>query len=90
MNTTAYFLRPRIVRGNDPSPDKQEIDMTKLNNETRELNFNELDQVSGGDVGSWVLGFVAGKVAEAILKATDSTPTNVLNGMLGAIGHKPV
>ena len=36
-----------------------------------ELNFNELDQVSGGDVVSWVLGFVAGKVAEAILKANE-------------------
>jgi len=55
-----------------------------------ELNLNELDQVAGGDVVSWVLGFVAGKVAEAILKAKDSTPTNVLNGMLGAIGKPPI
>lgn len=55
-----------------------------------ELNFNELDQVSGGDVVGWLLGFVAGKVAEAILKASDSTPTNVLNAALGAIGRKPV
>lgn len=55
-----------------------------------ELNLNELDQVAGGDAVSWILGFVAGKVAEAILKAKDSTPTNVLNGMLGAIGKPPI
>jgi bacteriocin-like protein len=31
-----------------PAQDKQGNDMTKLNNETRELNINELDAVSGG------------------------------------------
>jgi hypothetical protein len=55
-----------------------------------ELNFNELDRVSGGGPVEWLLGFVAGKVAEAILKAHDSTPTNVLNGMLGAVGKPPI
>ena len=55
-----------------------------------ELNLNELDQVAGGDVVSWVLGFVAGKVAEAILKSNDSTVMNVLNGMLVATGRKPL
>jgi hypothetical protein len=32
-----------------PAPDKQGNDMTKLNNEIRDLNSDELDQVSGGD-----------------------------------------
>jgi bacteriocin-like protein len=30
------------------APDKQGNDMTKLNNDIRELNINELDAVSGG------------------------------------------
>jgi hypothetical protein len=29
-------------------PSKQETDMTELNNETFELSFDKLDQVSGG------------------------------------------
>jgi hypothetical protein len=29
-------------------PSKQETDMTELNNETLELSFDKLDQVSGG------------------------------------------
>jgi hypothetical protein len=31
-----------------PPADKQGNDMTKLNNEIRDLNLDELDQVSGG------------------------------------------
>jgi hypothetical protein len=61
-----------------------------MRNDIRELNVNELDRVSGGGPIEWLAGFVAGKVVDAILNAKDSTPTNVLNGMLGAIGHKPV
>jgi hypothetical protein len=61
-----------------------------MNKDIRELNVNELDRVSGGGPIEWLAGFVAGKVIDTILKSTDSTPTNVLNGMLGAIGHKPV
>jgi hypothetical protein len=67
------------VRGNDPSPDKQEIDMTKLNNETRELIIDELESVSGGFIWGNVVwdaikyesanGFIANAV-----KATGNTP----------------
>jgi hypothetical protein len=33
--------------GNDPSSDKQESDMTYLNNDNREMNVDELDSVTG-------------------------------------------
>ena len=36
--------------GNGPAPTKQETDMTELNNEIRELTFDELEQVSGGSI----------------------------------------
>jgi hypothetical protein len=61
-----------------------------MNNESSELSFNELDHVSGGSFVSWLVGAIGGEVIHAILNAKDSTPTNVLNGMLGAIGQKPV
>jgi hypothetical protein len=61
-----------------------------MNNEIRELSLNELDQVSGGSILSWLAGALGAEVVHAILNAKDSTPTNVLNGMLGAIGQKPV
>ncbi len=62
-----------------------------MNNEIRELSFNELDNVSGGSGGfvGWLVGAIGAEVIHAILNAKDSTPTNVLNGMLGAIGQKP-
>jgi hypothetical protein len=60
-----------------------------MSNETHELSFNELDQVSGSGPVEWLAGFIAGKVAEAIVTAKDSTPTNVMNAVLGAIGQKP-
>ena len=31
-------------------PTKQETDVTELNNETFEMSFDELDQVSGGSI----------------------------------------
>jgi hypothetical protein len=31
-------------------PHKQETDMTELNNEIRELTFDELERVSGGNI----------------------------------------
>jgi hypothetical protein len=61
-----------------------------MNNEIRELSFDELDHVSGGSFVSWLVGAIGAEVVHAILNAKDSTPTNVLNGMLGAIGQKPV
>ncbi len=61
-----------------------------MNNEIRELSFDELDNVSGGNFVRWLVGAIGAEVVHAILNAKDSTPTNVLNGMLGAIGQKPV
>ena len=61
-----------------------------MNSEIRELSFTELDHVSGGGILSWLAGAIGAEVVHAILNAKDSTPTNVLNGMLGAIGQKPV
>ncbi|KJC62472.1 hypothetical protein UP10_03965 [Bradyrhizobium sp. LTSPM299] len=55
-----------------------------------ELNFNELDRVSGGGPIEWLIGYLAGKALDALSHATDHTPTNVLNGMLGAIGRPPI
>jgi hypothetical protein len=71
-----------------PPPTRQERDMHNATG--GELNFNELDHVSGGGPLEWLAGYVAGKVVDAIMHATDSTPTNVLNAVLGAIGQKPV
>jgi hypothetical protein len=34
-----------------PPPTNRRFDMTKLNNETRELSIDELDAVSGGFLG---------------------------------------
>jgi hypothetical protein len=64
--------------------------MTRLNNEVRELTIGELDNVSGGDLPGWIAGAIVGEVVHFLLNHTDSTPTNVLNGVLGAIGQKPV
>ncbi len=60
-----------------------------MSNDTRELNIDELDQVSGGGPLQWLAGYTAGNAIDAILSAKDSTPTNVLNGALNAInqGH---
>jgi hypothetical protein len=55
-----------------------------------ELNFNELDQVAGGGPIEWLLGYLAGKALDALSHAKDSTPTNVLNGALAAIGKPPI
>ena len=55
-----------------------------------ELNFTELDQVAGGGPIEWLIGYLAGKALDALSHAEDSTPTNVLNGMLGAIGKPPI
>jgi hypothetical protein len=46
MNRPSYSLRPPGCEGIVPSQTKQEKDMT---HETRELNINELDAVSGGE-----------------------------------------
>lgn len=46
-----YFQSPRLtcMRGMDPSF-KQERDMNKFNSEVRELDIDQLDSVSGGDM----------------------------------------
>ena len=41
--------------------------MTKLNNDTRELSFNELDTVNGGFLAAFLAGYVAGKVLDGEL-----------------------
>ena len=61
-----------------------------MRNDIHELSINELDRVSGGGPIDWLVGWAAGKIAEAIISAKDSTPTNVLNAVLVTIGQKPV
>ena len=51
LNITAQMQRinvPSLHGGNGLAPNKQENDMTNLNNEIRELTTGELNDVSGG------------------------------------------
>jgi len=61
-----------------------------MKNEIHELSFDELDNVSGGSFVSWLVGAIGAEAIHAIINAKDSTPTNVLNGMLGAVGKPPI
>src|ERR1700710_2917771 len=57
------------LAGMVPPRDKQENDMTDLNNEVRELSNDELDAVSGGDflhVLDAALGVTCGGIMRAI------------------------
>ena len=60
-----------------------------MHNEIHELSIDELNTVAGGGPIEWLVGWAAGKIAEAIVTAKDSTPTNVMNAVLVTIGQKP-
>ena len=43
--------------------------MSKLNNDNFELTSNELDQVSGGSIISWLVGLYEAAQAKAVMDA---------------------
>lgn len=50
-------------------PHKQEIDMSELNNETCELSFDELEQVSGGSIINRIVDAYLAAVGKNLMDA---------------------
>ena len=59
-------------------------------NQNCELTFDELNEVAGGGWVDLLKGAILGEIVHYTINGGDHFPTQVLNGLHGAIGQKPV